>query len=68
MKIRVNGEDRDVTPGCTVYRLLEELGVDPAQAGMAVALDGSVVPGRFWKDTEVGTGSEVEIVRALQGG
>jgi len=68
MKVTVNGEERAVTAGCTVLRFLEELEIDPARQGIAVALNGAVVPRSSWRETEVPAGSEVEIVRALQGG
>ncbi|MGB6752009.1 MAG: sulfur carrier protein ThiS [Xanthobacteraceae bacterium] len=41
---------------------------DIAQRGVAVALNGAVVPRAAWRDTLLRTGDSVEIVRARQGG
>jgi sulfur carrier protein len=68
VKVQVNGEDREVDPGLTVYRLLAGLGLDPELRGIAVALDGEVVFRRHWQELELQSGSRVEIVRAVAGG
>ncbi|MGB8742803.1 MAG: sulfur carrier protein ThiS, partial [Xanthobacteraceae bacterium] len=39
---------------------------DIAQRGVAVALNGAVVPRAAWRDTLLRTGDSVEIVRARQ--
>ena len=36
--------------------------------GVAVALDGEVVPRGEWASTEVREGQQVEVLRAVQGG
>ena len=38
------------------------------QRGIAVALNGAVVPRAAWPQTPLGIGDRVEIVRVLQGG
>ena len=67
MKLRVNGAERDVDAGTTVERLVRSLGADP-ERGVAVALDGEVVPRSAWPGTELAEGQEVEVLRAVQGG
>ncbi|WP_246496347.1 sulfur carrier protein ThiS [Miltoncostaea marina] len=47
---------------------MELVGVDPAEAGLAVAVDGEVVPRGEWGRTPVGEEASVEIVRAAAGG
>lgn len=65
--ITVNGQPRELA-GATVALLVDELGV-PAQArGVAVAVDGEVVPRGAWGATEVADGASVEVVTAVQGG
>jgi sulfur carrier protein len=64
---RVNGVERRLEPGTTVSALVRSLGVESAR-GVAVALDGAVVPSSAWKRTEVRDGQELEILRAVQGG
>jgi len=65
--IRVNGTEREVG-GATVAELVAELGVPAAGRGVAVALDGEVVPRGAWESTAVPDGAAVEIVTAVQGG
>jgi sulfur carrier protein len=65
--IRINGQD-EVLSVQTLAALLEEKAVDVAQRGIAVALNGSVVPRSAWAATALKAGDSVEIVRARQGG
>jgi len=65
--IRVNGESEPLA-AATVEALLEEKAVDTGQRGIAVAINGSVVPRTAWGDTILKPGDSVEIVRARQGG
>lgn len=52
----------------TVAELLREKGVDAHRKGIAVALNGAVVPRRAWGDTPLAAGDQVEIIEAKQGG
>jgi len=65
--IRINGENEPLA-AATIAILLEEKAVDTGQRGIAVALNGSVIPRSAWADTELKSGDSVEIVRARQGG
>jgi sulfur carrier protein len=65
--IRVNGRDEPLT-AATLAALLEEKTVDTGQRGIAVAINGSIVPRASWPQTLLRPGDEVEIVRARQGG
>jgi sulfur carrier protein len=65
-EVRVNGVDRDVPGGTTVAALLEVLGV-PA-AGVAVAMNGTVVPRAEHERTVVPEHATVEVLTAVQGG
>ena len=68
MKIRVNGEETEVRLNLNVYELLVALELDPVQAGIAVAVDREVIPKTEWQTTELRENSDVEIIRAVQGG
>ena len=68
MKIRVNGEKTEVRLNLSVYELLVALELDPAQSGIAVAVDREVIPKTAWQGTELRENSDVEIIRAVQGG
>ena len=65
--IHVNGESEPLGVA-TLEALLAEKAVDTAQRGIAVALNGAVVPRAAWRDTALQAGDSVEIVRARQGG
>ncbi|MFD9733655.1 sulfur carrier protein ThiS [Umezawaea sp. NPDC059074] len=66
MKARVNGELRDLPDDTTVAAVLDLLGA-PAR-GVAVAVDGEVVPRAQWPSTVVPDGGTVEVLTAVQGG
>lgn len=65
--IRINGKDESLSVS-TLAALLEEKAVDVSQRGIAVALNGAVVPRAAWSETPLQPGDVVEIVRARQGG
>jgi sulfur carrier protein len=68
MKIRLNGEDKEVHLNLNIYELLIDLELNPCQSGIAVAVDQEVIPKTKWKETKLLENSEVEIIRAVQGG
>jgi sulfur carrier protein len=65
--IQVNGTSEPLA-AATLEALLAEKAVDTAQRGIAVALNGAVVPRAAWPVTPLRPGDSVEIVRARQGG
>jgi sulfur carrier protein len=65
--IWVNGEPRD-RGGATVAELLVELGVEPEARGVAVAVDGEVIPRAAWGELRINEGQRVEALSAMQGG
>jgi sulfur carrier protein len=65
--IRINGEAEPLV-AATLAALLAERAVDTGQRGIAVALNGAVVPRAAWAATALKAGDSVEIVRARQGG
>jgi sulfur carrier protein len=68
MNVTVNGRPREIGDGATVAGVVEMLDVAPGARGVAVALDGEVVPRGRWAETELREGSLVEVVAAIQGG
>jgi sulfur carrier protein len=68
MKVLLNGEQRELAPGETVAAVVTLLGGSAQGRGVAVAVDGEVVPRGAWDETELREGSRVEIVVAVQGG
>lgn len=65
--IRVNGEEEPLS-ATTLEALLAAKEIAPHMRGVAVALNGSVVPRARWADTSLASGDSVEIVLAKQGG
>ena len=66
MNVIVNGEERRLSNGTTVARLVDELGRNPK--GMAVAVNEEVVPRSMWRDVELRPDDRVEVLTASQGG
>ena len=66
--ILVNGREVWDRDGATITQLLGDLGVDADARGVAVAVDGEVVPQGEWHSCAVQAGSKVEAVTAVQGG
>jgi sulfur carrier protein len=68
MFVSVNGERREVPAETTVADVLALLPVASAGRGVAVALDGEVVPRGQWDATPLPEGARVEVLAAIQGG
>ena len=66
MTVTINGAPHPLAEGCTLAALLADHGV-PAK-GVAVAVDGTVVPRASWPETTVADGATVEVLTAVQGG
>jgi sulfur carrier protein len=66
--VTVNGEPLELATGSTVAAVVESLPGAPEGRGVAVALDGEVIPRGEWQRTELGEGARVEVVVAVQGG
>ena len=64
--IEVNGEARQVAPGCTLGALVAELAL--AGQALALAVNRSVVPRAQWGEHLLRAGDKVDIVRAIGGG
>lgn len=66
MTVTVNGEPWELPDGTVVADVLQRLGAPPR--GVAVAVDGAVVPRVVWPSTALGDGATVEVFTAVQGG
>jgi sulfur carrier protein len=64
--VTLNGKPRELPEDATVETAVLELGA--SERGVAVAVDGEVVPRGDWASTPVREGQEVEVLRAVQGG
>jgi sulfur carrier protein len=66
MRVTVNGDDRELTGQVTVADAVTELTGLPR--GVAVALNGEVVPRGRWAGTPLSDGDRIEVLTAAQGG
>ena len=68
MKIILNGQSSDVRGGESVLAAVEQLGLPADARGVAVAVDGEVIPRTQWEDVRLSEGARVEVLSAMQGG
>ncbi len=66
--VTLNGERRELPEDATVELAVRAAGAPAGGRGVAVALDGEVVPRGAWERTPVRSGQELEVVQAVQGG
>jgi sulfur carrier protein len=68
VNVTVNGEPHELRDSARVADAVAATGAEPAARGMAVAVDGEVVPRGEWDGFELRDGQRVEVLRAVQGG
>ena len=65
--VTLNGEPREVGEAATIESAVRAIGA-PDGRGVAVALDGEVIPRGEWATTALREGQQVEVLHAVQGG
>jgi thiazole synthase len=68
MTVELNGSRVELPDGATVASAIELSGAAPEGRGVAVAVDGEVVPRSEWEATSLRDGQSVEVLAAIQGG
>ena len=68
MTVELNGELVALPEGSLVTEAVEASGAAGDQRGLAVAIDGEVVPRSEWGRTSLREGQKVEVLAATQGG
>jgi thiazole synthase len=68
MKVELNGEVVALPEGAALTKAIEASGATGEQRGVAVAIDGEVVPRSEWSRTSLREGQKVEVLAAIQGG
>ncbi len=66
MHVTINGERRELEPGATVDDAVVAIGAP--RSGVAVAVDGEVVPRTDWTLMTLGEDAQIEVLTAVQGG
>ncbi|CAL9397413.1 MULTISPECIES: sulfur carrier protein ThiS [Streptomyces] len=64
--VHVNGEPREIAAGLALDAVVASL--TTASAGVAAAVNETVVPRGQWPSTPLGEGDRVEVLTAVQGG
>jgi sulfur carrier protein len=64
----VNGEPSEIPAGETVVSVLGRLGLETDARGVAVAVDGEVLPRACWETFALPKDARVEVLTAMQGG
>ena len=66
--IVLNGQRSDARAGETLLAVLGRLGLDGGARGVAVAVDGEIVPRAGWESYALPEDAHVEVLTAMQGG
>jgi thiamine biosynthesis protein ThiS len=66
VRVRVNGEERELPEGATVARLLQELGIGTPR--VAVERNREIVPKAEYSTTSLAPGDVLEVVEFVGGG
>jgi sulfur carrier protein len=66
--ILLNGEGSDLQAGETVAAAVARLRLSIGARGVAVAVDGEVVPRSSWETFALSADARVEVLSAMQGG
>jgi sulfur carrier protein len=68
VNVVLNGETQALPDGATVDDAVAASGASESRRGVAVAVDGEVVPRGEWEGTVLREGQRVEVLQAVQGG
>jgi sulfur carrier protein len=68
MRIVLNGAQQELGDRASVRDAVLAAGAPSEGRGVAVAIDGEVVPRGRWDDQPLSDGARVEVVQAVQGG
>lgn len=66
--IMLNGEQVELPAGASLLLALASIGITDETKGVAVAVDGEVVPRTHWEAYALHDGARVEALTAMQGG
>jgi sulfur carrier protein len=68
VRVELNGRPVELGDEATVAEAIAASGAGGQRRGVAVAVDGEVVPRSEWKTTPLRHGQRVEVLQAVQGG
>jgi sulfur carrier protein len=67
-EVILNGQRTELGDDAHVDAAVQAAGAPDTGRGVAVAVDGEVVPRGQWQSTELRDGQHVEVLQAVQGG
>lgn len=67
MKIKINKVEQELNDGLSLKQVLEQVPNIP-QSGIAVAVNGDVVPKTDWDTRTIADGDAITVIRAFYGG
>lgn len=65
-RVQINGDDREIQPGLSVFELLESLGLQPSL--VVVELNREILDRGSYGETPVAEGDVLELVHFVGGG
>ncbi len=68
MRVVINGEHKNLPHAMNIMELLEFLGVRYREIGLAVSINGNVIPKSQYSSTLVKEDDKVEIIHLVGGG
>lgn len=68
LDIEINGETRTLPQPQSVHSVLQSLGLQSLEFGVAACLNGEVVEREQWSKTELKNGDRIDVLQAFQGG
>jgi sulfur carrier protein len=68
MRVLLNGKPEELPDGATVDDAVLASGAPESRRGLAVAVDGEVVPRGQWETVPLTEGQRIEVLQAVQGG
>ena len=68
MNVVLNGDGHELPDGASLSDAVAAAGAPADRRGVAVAIDGEVVPRSEWDTTALADGARVEVLQAVQGG
>ena len=68
MNLRINGNTEHIQDNTILVELIEKLTGEKDPAGVAVAINGSVVSRSAWAEQKLTEGDDIEILGAVSGG
>ena len=68
MNVVLNGDSCELREGARLADAIVASGAPADRRGVAVAVDGEVIPRGEWDGTQLADGARVEVLQAVQGG